>query len=88
MPRSDREIDRVPLPPHVFTNPKRSRLAKLAFSRDGRFLVVTSYAGALVWILDAADYRTQAMVPVAKGPMGMAFPADGRACWSPRTTAA
>ena len=49
----DREIDRVPLLPYVPTNVKRSRLAKLAFSRDGRTLVVTSYATALAWIIDA-----------------------------------
>jgi DNA-binding beta-propeller fold protein YncE len=73
----DCEIDRVTLKPHVFSNPKRSRLAKLMFSRDGRYLVVTSYATGLAWVLDASDYRVQAPVPVAKGPMGIAFPTDG-----------
>ncbi|MGP0093971.1 MAG: YncE family protein [Xanthobacteraceae bacterium] len=73
----DREVDRVPLKPHVFSNAKRSRLAKLMFSRDGRHLVVTSYASGLAWVLDASDYRLQAPIPVAKGPMGIAFPADG-----------
>jgi DNA-binding beta-propeller fold protein YncE len=75
---ADREIDRVPLLPYVLTNVKRSRLAKLAFSRDGRILVVTSYATALAWIIEAANYRAQTMIPLAKGPMGIAFPADGR----------
>jgi DNA-binding beta-propeller fold protein YncE len=74
---SDRAVDRVPLQPHVPTNPKRSRLAKLMFSRDGRHLVATSYATGLAWIMDAADYRAQTVVPVAKGPMGIAFPAVG-----------
>jgi DNA-binding beta-propeller fold protein YncE len=74
----DREIDRVPLLPYVLTNVKRSRLAKLAFSRDGRTLVATSYASALAWIIQAANYRAQTMIPLAKGPMGIAFPADGR----------
>jgi DNA-binding beta-propeller fold protein YncE len=74
---SDAEVDRVPLLPQVWSNPKRSRLAKLMFSRNGRHLVVTGYAGGLVWILDAADYRNQCVVPVAKGPMGIAFPAGG-----------
>ena len=74
---ADCEIDRVPLKPHVFSNAKRSRLAKLMFSRDGRYLVVTSYASGLAWVLDASDYRVQAPVAVAKGPMGIAFPADG-----------
>jgi DNA-binding beta-propeller fold protein YncE len=75
---ADREIDRVPLLPYVLTNVKRSRLAKLAFSRDSRTLVVTSYATALAWIIEAANYRAQTMIPLAKGPMGIAFPADGR----------
>jgi sugar lactone lactonase YvrE len=75
---TEREIDRVPLLPYVYTNVKRSRLAKLAFSRDGRTLVATSYATALVWIIDATDYRAQTMIPVAKGPMGIVFPADGQ----------
>jgi DNA-binding beta-propeller fold protein YncE len=76
--RTDREIDRVPLLPYVYTNVKRSRLAKLAFSRDGRHLVATSYATALAWIIDPRDYRAQTVIPLAKGPMGIAFPADGR----------
>lgn len=75
---SNREIDRVPLLPRVLSNPKRSRLSKLAFSRDRRHLVVTSYATGLAWILDGVDYRRQTIIPVAKGPMGIAFPPDGR----------
>jgi WD40 repeat protein len=70
------EIDRVSLLPPIWSNPKRSRLAKLMFSPDGHF-VVTGYAGGLVWIIDAADYRTQNIIPVAKGPMGIAFPESG-----------
>ena len=59
------------------SNPKRSRLAKLMFSPDGRYLVATAYASALAWVIDAADLRRQTLVPVAKGPQGMAFPPDG-----------
>jgi DNA-binding beta-propeller fold protein YncE len=76
--RTDTEIDRVPLVGAPLTNPKRSRLAKLMFSPDGRYLVATSYASALAWVIDAADLRRQALVPVAKGPQGMAFPPDGK----------
>ncbi|MGH6923870.1 MAG: hypothetical protein ACRED5_09040 [Propylenella sp.] len=74
---SDHEIDRVALNEHPPTNPKRSRLAKPLFSPDGRYLVVTSYATAFVWILDGADFRRQRMIPVAKGPMGALFAEDG-----------
>lgn len=72
-----REIDRVPMAAQAFSNPKRSRLGKLMFSPDGRHLVVTAYTSGNCWVIDAADYRKQALVPVAKGPMGMAFPPDG-----------
>jgi DNA-binding beta-propeller fold protein YncE len=75
---ADREIDRVPLVQCPPSNPTRSRLAKLMFSPDGRHLVATGYAGGLAWVIDAADLRRQAPVPVAKGPQGMAFPPDGR----------
>jgi YVTN family beta-propeller protein len=74
---TDTEVDRVPLEMCPLSNPKRSRLAKLMFSPDGRRLVVTCYAGGLAWVIDAADLRRQAVVPVAKGPQGMAFPPEG-----------
>lgn len=76
--QSDREIDRVPLLPYVYSNVRRSRLAKVAFSRDGRHVVATNYASALCWIMPADDLRAQTLIPVAKGPMGIVFPADGR----------
>ena len=72
-----REIDRVPMVGQAFSNPKRSRLGKLMFSPDGRHLVVTAYTSGNCWLLDAGDYRKQTLVPVAKGPMGMAFPLGG-----------
>ena len=75
---TDREIDRVPMQMQALTNPKRSRLGKLMFSPDGRHLVVTAYTSGNCWLLDPADYRRQTLVPVAKGPMGMAFPPDGQ----------
>ena len=75
---SDREIDRVPLVMHPKTNVKRSRLCKLMFSPDGRHLVATSYASALAWVIDATDLRKQTLVPVAKGPQGIAFAPDSK----------
>jgi DNA-binding beta-propeller fold protein YncE len=76
--RSDTEVDRVPLRSCPPSNPRRSRLAKLMFSPDGRYLVATTYASGLAWVIDATDLRRQTPVPVAKGPQGMAFPPDGR----------
>jgi YVTN family beta-propeller protein len=75
---TDREIDRVPLLMCPPTNPKRSRLMRLAISPDACHLVVTSYASGVAWLLDGKDYRQQTLVPVAKGPQGTAFAPDGR----------
>lgn len=75
---SDREVARVQLEPFVFTNRKRSRMAKVGFSRDGKHLVAVSYASALAWVIDAENLADQTMIAVAKGPMGMSFPPDGK----------
>jgi DNA-binding beta-propeller fold protein YncE len=74
---TDTEVDRVRLAQIPPANPKRSMLAKAMYSPDGRTLVVTAYAGGAVWIINAADLRRQTVVPVPKGPQGMAFPPDG-----------
>jgi DNA-binding beta-propeller fold protein YncE len=73
-----REVSRVPLMQAALTNPKRSRLAKLMFSPDGRHLIVTSYASGNCWLIDTSDLERQTLIPLAKGPMGIAFAADGR----------
>ncbi len=75
---TDREVDRVPLIMNAFSNVRRSRLAKLMFSPDARHLVVTSYASGNAWVVDAADYRSQTLVPLAKGPQGMTFDAESK----------
>ncbi len=72
------QIDRVPLAMFPLTNPKRSRLSKLAFSPDGRHLMASSYTGGLAWLIDPADLRRQTVIPVAKGPQGIAYAPDGR----------
>ncbi len=71
------EIQRVPMLQQAFSNIKRSRLGKLMFSPDGMHLVVTAYTSGNCWIVDANNFSRQILVPVAKGPMGMAFPPDG-----------
>lgn len=75
---ADKQVARVQLAPFVYTNRKRSRMAKPAFSRDGEHLVAVNYASALAWVIDANDLSSQAMIPVAKGPMGISFPPDGK----------
>lgn len=75
---TNREVDRIALTGNPLSNIKRSRLGKLMFSPDGRHVLVTAYASGMAWHLDAADYRKQTQIPVAKGPQGMAFAPDGR----------
>lgn len=75
---SNREIDRIALEMFPITNPKRSRLSKLAFSPDGRHLMASSYTGGLCWLIDPADLRKQTVIAIAKGPQGIAYAPDGR----------
>jgi YVTN family beta-propeller protein len=74
---TDLEVDRVPLAMHPPTNPRRTRVCKLMFSPDGRWLIVVSYATGLAWVIDGSDLRSQTPVAVPKGPFGIAFAADG-----------
>jgi len=75
---TDREIDRVLLMLNPPSPVKRSRLAKLMFSPDGKHLIATAYASGLAWLIDTADFRRQILVPVAKGPQGVAYAPDGQ----------
>ncbi len=70
-------LDRITLDGNIFSNPKRSRLAKILFSPDAKTIAVTAYAAGLAWLLDATDLRKQTAINVAKGPQGMAFSPDG-----------
>jgi DNA-binding beta-propeller fold protein YncE len=74
---SHKEVARHAKLGQPLTNSKRSRLGKLMFSPDGRHLVVTDYASGSCWVIDSADFARQSLVPVAKGPMGLAFPPEG-----------
>ncbi len=75
---TDKEIDKVGFVDKALTNPKRSRLMKLMFSPDGKYLVVTDSAGGAAWVIDGNNLRKQVMIPVSKGPQGMAFAPDGK----------
>jgi DNA-binding beta-propeller fold protein YncE len=75
---ADREVDRIALRDNPLSNVKRSRLAKLMFSPDGSTVIVTAYAGGQAWLMPAGDLRRQTVVPLAKGPQGIAFAPDGK----------
>jgi DNA-binding beta-propeller fold protein YncE len=53
---------------------KAAQLAR--YSPDGRYLVVTSFEGALATVL-SGDLKSQALLHLGRGPMDMAFHEDG-----------
>lgn len=73
---SDQIVDQIPLLGAVLSNPARSRLVRIRFTLDGNTLVSTNYASGIVHVHDGANLREQVMLPVAKGPQGIAFTAD------------
>jgi DNA-binding beta-propeller fold protein YncE len=70
-------LNRIELSGNIFSNPKRSRMAKILFSPDAKTIAITAFAAGLVWIMDAADMSNHSPVNIAKGPQGMAFHPDG-----------
>lgn len=74
---TDRILRPIPLAGAVLSNPKKSRLIRLRFSPDGRYLVSTNYASGVIHIHDAEKPADHVMLAVAKGPQGIAFTADG-----------
>lgn len=68
----------IPLKGAVLSNPKTSRLIRMRFSPDGRWLVSTNYVSGVMHIHDAQDPSDHVMVAIAKGPQGIAFPPDGK----------
>lgn len=75
-PRADRITSTIELKGAVLSSPKRSRLIRLRFTSDGRFLVSTNYASGVIHIHDGENLAEQIMLPVAKGPQGIAITAD------------
>ena len=75
---TDQIVERIPLAGSVMSSPRRSRLVRVRFSLDGAYLISANYAGGVVHIHDGARLDEQVMLPVAKGPQGIAFTADNR----------
>ena len=75
---SDQIVERIPLTGSVMSNPRRSRLVRVRFSLDGAYLISSNYAGGVVHVHDGERLDEQVMLPVAKGPQGIAFTADRR----------
>lgn len=73
---TDRIIETVALKGAVLSNPKTSRLIRLRYSPDGKYLVSTNYASGVMHIHDAENIADHILIPIAKGPQGIAFGAD------------
>jgi DNA-binding beta-propeller fold protein YncE len=74
---SDQIVETIPLKGAVLSNPKTSRLIRLRVSPDGATLVSTNYASGVMHIHDAQNLADHVLIPIAKGPQGIAFTADG-----------
>ncbi len=75
---TDQIVSRTPLKGAVLSNPKTSRLIRLKFSPDGAYLVSTNYASGVMHIHDGNNPADHVMLPIAKGPQGIAFTPDGK----------
>ncbi|MBU2867331.1 YncE family protein [Pacificibacter marinus] len=75
---TDQIIESVALKGAVMSNPKTSRLIRLRYSPDGKYLVSTNYASGVMHIHDAKNIADHILIPIAKGPQGIAFTADGK----------
>lgn len=75
---TDRIVETIPLKGAVLSNPNTSRLVRLRFSPDGKYLVSTNYVSGVMHIHDAANPADHVMIPIAKGPQGIAFTADSK----------
>ncbi len=75
---TDQIIETVPLKGAVLSNPKTSRLIRLRYSPDGKYLVSTNYASGVMHIHDGQNIGDHSMIAIAKGPQGIAFTQDGR----------
>ncbi len=73
---SDKIAGKIELKGAVLSNPKTSRLIRMRFSPDGAWLVSTNYASGVMHIHDGANPADHVLIPIAKGPQGIAFPAD------------
>lgn len=67
---------RIALKGAVLSSPKSSRLIRLRFSPDAKYLVSTNYVSGVMHIHDAADPADHRLIVIAKGPQGVAFDAD------------
>jgi len=72
----DRIVARHPYRGALLSNPKVSRFVHARFSPDGRHLATCNYAGGTAHLHDGDNPADHGIIPVAKGPQGLAFSDD------------
>ena len=68
--------ERHPYKGAVLGNPNASRFIHAHFSHDGRYLATCNYAGGTAHLHDGENPEKHNVIPVAKGPQGIAFSDD------------
>ncbi|MGD9843205.1 MAG: YncE family protein [Steroidobacteraceae bacterium] len=72
----DKIIARHPYKGAVLSNNKASRFVHARFSPDGRHFATCNYAGGTAHLHDVNNPAEHNIIPVAKGPQGLAFSHD------------
>ena len=72
----DRIVERHPYKGAVLSSSTASRFVHARYSRDGRYLATCNYAGGTAHIHDGDNPAVHGVIPVAKGPQGLAFSHD------------
>ncbi len=75
---TDKIVETVALKGAVMSSPNRSRLVRVRFSNDGKYLVSNNYVSGVIHIHDGERPAEHVVLPVAKGPQGMAFAKDNQ----------
>ena len=72
----DRLIERHSFKGSVLSSPKASRFVHARYSPNGRHLATCNYAGGTAHLHDGNHPQEHVVIPVAKGPQGLAFSDD------------
>ena len=75
---TDKIVETIALKGAVMSSPNRSRLVRVRFSNDGKYLVSNNYVSGVIHIHDGERPAEHMVLPVAKGPQGMAFTEDNQ----------
>jgi DNA-binding beta-propeller fold protein YncE len=75
---TDTLIARHPYKGAVLSSNKASRFVHARFSPDGRHLATCNYAGGTASLHDGNNPAEHNLIPIAKGPQGLAFSPDSK----------